>query len=391
MYNVFTEEMNFFIKVFQLFGLFPSNFLLKVYSLICFGLTIATFICAFTVIPVLEDNNSLSLLVGGLVFVGVLLTHLMNVMQAFTSRNEQAKIYQKFDEIDLLLSNKLLVKVDYKSLRRRLIYKYTLIFITLAFIHVASIVSVTINKLFFNYYVLLILPVAIIRFRCIQNMFYVDLIKSKLHLMNTKLSDIINRNDDKMAFILFADKLQKRDKKRIENGTLSFYDQIMTLKQIYGKIFDVCNLINDCFGWSLLFIVTQFFIEFTSNGYWLFLALEKVLEDSIATQSVCSMLPITILLTTMAYSCFQCSAKAQQTGVLIHKIERDINNDLQNALIREFSLQLIHEPIEISANGFFSINFTLIGGMSASTVTYLVILIQFQLSEIKKTTNSTTT
>jgi hypothetical protein len=59
--------------------------------------------------------------------------------------------------------------------------------------------------------------------------------------------------------------------------------------------------------------------------------------------------------------------------------------------IREFSLQLIHEPIEISANGFFSINFTLIGGMAASTVTYLVILIQFQLSEIKKTTNSTTT
>lgn len=110
----------------------------------------------------------------------------------------------------------------------------------------------------------------------------------------------------------------------------------------------------------------------------------------------------------MAYSCYQCAENAQHTGVLIHKIERDINNDLQNALvtfeklrytkvknnfpqIREFSLQIIHEPIEISANGFFNINFTLLGSMSAATVTYLVILIQFQLSEIKKSSNSTAT
>lgn len=120
------------------------------------------------------------------------------------------------------------------------------------------------------------------------------------------------------------------------------------------------------------------------------------------------MFPIVIILTAMAYSCYQCAESAQHTGVQIHKIERSIDNDLQNALvgrwgtlprcinilinlflfqIREFSLQIIHEPIEISANGFFKIDFTLLGSMSAATVTYLVILIQFQLSEIKKSTN----
>jgi hypothetical protein len=262
MYNIFSTEMSCFIKLFQLFGLFPSSFLLKIYSLIYFTTIIGIFISAFWIFPVLEDNNSLSLLVGGLVFVGILLTHLMNVLQAFTSRKEQARIYQKFDEIDLLLSNQLLVKVDYRSLRRRLIGKYLLIAITLFLIHIASIVSVTINKLFFNYYVHLILPVAVIRFRCIQNMFYVDLIRAKLDMMNMKLDDIIHRNHDKMAFIIFADKLQKLDKKKGGGGggkvgNTSLYDQIMTLKQIYGKIFDVCNLINSVFGWSLLFIVSR--------------------------------------------------------------------------------------------------------------------------------------
>lgn len=256
MTNVFTEEMNFFIKLFQVFGLFPSNLLLKLYSIVTIVITIGIFVSAFFIFPVLEDNNSLSLLVGGLVFVGILLTHLMNTLQAFTSRIEQSEIYQKLDEIDLLLANKLLIKVDYESLKRRLFYKYSLIWCTLLLIHITSIVSVSINQLFFKYYVHLILPVVVIRFRCIQNMFYVDLIKEKLHLMNEKLNDIINRKPDKMAFVLFADKLQIFDKKGSVREYTSLYEQIMTLKQIYGKIFDVCNLINDVFGWSLLFIVS---------------------------------------------------------------------------------------------------------------------------------------
>lgn len=84
--------------------------------------------------------------------------------------------------------------------------------------------------------------------------------------------------------------------------------------------------------------VTHYFIEFTSNGYWLFLALEHVLDQSIATQSLCSIFPIVVILTSMAYSCYECAENAQHTGVLIHKIERDINNDLQNALVRQARL-----------------------------------------------------
>lgn len=57
---------------------------------------------------------------------------------------------------------------------------------------------------------------------------------------------------------------------------------------------------------------------------------------------------------------------------------------MHNALVREFSLQVAHEPITISANGFFNVDFNLLGSMAAATVTYLVILIQFQQSEKKK-------
>lgn len=254
MANVLTEEMGLFIKIFQVMALYPSSFMLKIYSLLNFGVTVFIFISAFFIFPVLENDSSLSLLVGGLVFVGVLLTNLMNIVQAFFSVNQQTEIYRKFDQIDMMLANQLLIHTDYNKIRRQLIIKYTLMLLVLLAIHVVSIVSVTIYSVAFSYYVHLIIPVGAIRLRCIQNMFYVDLINEKIKSMNQKLNDMINRNHDKMAYILFSHKLQKFDVKEKKISS-SLYEQIITLKQIYGKIFDVSNLINDVFGWSLLFVV----------------------------------------------------------------------------------------------------------------------------------------
>lgn len=249
MKNVFTEQMTFFVRVFQGFGLFPSNFFLKIYSALTFVTTCGIFISAFFIFPVLSEENSLSLLVGGLVFVGILLTHMMNVIQAFTSRHQQAEIYLKFDEIDILLSNQLLVTVDYKFVKRKLLMKYLGISVILVTIHILSIISVSINGLFFNYYIHLIFPVAIIRFRCIQNMFYIDLIKEKLQLLNFKLQKEATVPQNDRLFIV-SEKFQKREKKAITST-------LVIMKTIYGKIWDITNLCNDCFGYSLLFIVSE--------------------------------------------------------------------------------------------------------------------------------------
>jgi 7tm Chemosensory receptor len=258
MRNIFSEELNIFVNFFQVLSLFPcsnnafANIMLKFYSSLNLLMVIGIFCSAFFLYPVLQDTESLSLLVGGLVFIGLLLTQSINLLQAYFSRKEQMMIYQKMDEIDHLLQNQLLVNINYGRLRRKLLIKYSIILATLLAIHTASIASVLINGTLYRYHLHLILPIFIIRIRCMQNMFYVDLIKEKLNLMNGKLDDIVRKHKDKLTFILFADKIQKFDKKGTKD---SVYEQLMTLKQVYGKTWDVCNLINDCFGWSLLAIV----------------------------------------------------------------------------------------------------------------------------------------
>lgn len=145
------------------------------------------------------------------------------------------------------MSNKLLIGIDYSIIRRKLIIKHSIIAVILLTIHIISIVSVAINGLFFYYYVHLIFPVSIIRFRCIQSTFYVDLMKDKLQLLNQKLEAKVSRREFDKLFVL-SDKF--------------FYDTLIIMKTIYGKIWDITNLCNDCFGYSFLFIVSLKNINF---------------------------------------------------------------------------------------------------------------------------------
>lgn len=123
---------------------------------------------------------------------------------------------------------------------------------------------------------------------------------------------------------------------------------------------------------------------------------------------MCAIIPVVFILANISYSCYLAINQVsywllglipfitiyshQQgiiTGGLIHKLEKQNKDDPDhNALVREFSLQVAHEPIAISANGFFNIDFSLLGSMAAATVTYLVILIQFQQSEKNKATTT---
>lgn len=50
-------------------------------------------------------------------------------------------------------------------------------------------------------------------------------------------------------------------------------------------------------------------------------------------------------------------------GNYLHRINREKENEPQNDLVREFSLQVIHEPISVTANGFFNIDFDLLGSV----------------------------
>lgn len=72
------------------------------------------------------------------------------------------------------------------------------------------------------------------------------------------------------------------------------------------KMFEICELINSAFEFSLLGIVTQNFVDLTSNTYWVFLARNNPIKCFL-------FLGISIPnLTVLGMLCFYCSSCFQE-------------------------------------------------------------------------------
>ena len=65
-----------------------------------------------------------------------------------------------------------------------------------------------------------------------------------------------------------------------------------------------------------------------------------------------------------------------------------MSNPEQTMLMSQFSIQLLNQKISFRAFEFFSIDCTLLYAIAATVTTYLVILIQFYLSEENKGTET---
>lgn len=100
--------------------------------------------------------------------------------------------------------------------------------------------------------------------------------------------------------------------------------------------------------------VTFYFIKIISQSYQFFVNLP--VNRSLTMLNLGDILQLIIILTCFSYSCHQCTQNAQQTGGLLHKIRRDLNNDSQNVLVcmmvkKEFKLKAI-----VSDSRFFFAN-----------------------------------
>lgn len=301
----FFNEIAYFVLFFRVAGIsyFARNpihsVVLTIYCVLNISAIILIFISALFINQVVQEN-SLSSLVGGLVFIALCIAHLIIIIQSFATRNKQLGVCDKFSEIDSMFENKLNMTVNYSDMKRKSFLKLLISIIIVTVLPVAVILNNYFTGDPIGYYAHCLYSTIVIRLRCLQNMLYVDMVSERLKLVNEKLEEIIKSNREDTTMVMFIDKYY-------DYGRKPGFNQILSLKIIYGKIWDIMNLINDCYGWSLLAISTQYFIDFTSNGYWLFLSLENLLSRAFMITCILNIIPCVFIMTLLAYSCYCCS------------------------------------------------------------------------------------
>lgn len=276
----FSSEVRYFLYAFKFFGLSPFsvnklwNILLISHSFLLLVVIIFLILSAFIWSHIFDQSTgTLASIVGRLVFCGLVATNLIMLVQGLVFRQEASQIEDRFDDIYTLLTQKLFVEISPQRLKVKLFWKIFAIFAFLLAVKIFNIVSLSYYNEHLGYILHSLWLIIIIRARCIQNIFLVDLINEYLTFLNWKLEEIIAHKSDQAP--LDAPFFMKYPHNDFRHLKKSPYEELVILKDVYGKIWDIANLINDAFGWSLLAIATQNFIEFTCNGYWLFLAMDE--------------------------------------------------------------------------------------------------------------------
>lgn len=309
------DEIRKYIFLFQIFGLCPfgrnefQNYVLGLYSLLYFVVLIVLSIIAMSVSKIINDNNSISSMVAGLVFLGEISTHLVLILHAFVSRYDLKRMLAEISDIDEIFQIKLQRPIDYSTLKRKYFFKFTVILLMSKGLLIFLLIFLVLGnrKSTFLFWLHASFSIVVVNMRCIQNIFFVDLLRERLEFLNQGLTQISQRNRKTSKLILYVESYDPKNRSKKSSPMREEFNEVLALKQIYGMIWNASILLNDCFGWSVLAIVTRSFIGFTSHGYWLFLGFENIIDSEYIVDSATNFVLIALLLSILCISCYNCT------------------------------------------------------------------------------------
>ncbi|XP_075210561.1 putative gustatory receptor 28b [Lycorma delicatula] len=164
-------------------------------------------------------------------------------------------------------------------------------------------------------------------------------------------------------------------------------NNIKIAREIHRFLVELSKQVNSYFSVQIIFCTISKIISITFVLFYLLSSskLEELTLDRLYywiphLNKALLCLTNFLQLVLITFVCVSTAEEASFTGVLVHGL---LNSDEHTGLKHDleiFSQQILHQRITFTAAGFFVLDFTLINAVIGAVTTYLVILIQFQLS-----------
>lgn len=298
-----------FLVIFVVFGLWSSlnHFQHKLFLRVCSSfsifLGIFSFLSAF-LFEQLHPMSTISNVVANSLYMLTVSTYLITIAETFIKRNVQMQIIEKFTIIDQLFHTKLNVIIPYAKEKRKIrVWISTLLSAKILIDFVSFAKQLSRNHILNLYFPSVYLSFILFS-RLIQVIFFVNLLRTRLILMNDELiqfQDIIVVQTNQIQ----NHHIGQTNMVLLENPTnlLSGYNRILLLKQIFGELYSTRELVNATFGWSLVTIFIQYFVQFTSNCYWVYLSLD---DFSDVIMLIGQTAPYLTVLSFLGFYCSSC-------------------------------------------------------------------------------------
>lgn len=331
-------------------------------SWICINLTIFVFLIVSPSSRIATRNyTQMSEIIDIWNYIFALATILVILVQVQLVNGKDVIWHRKLHQLDQLLRDKFRVKINQRVIGRWSFWKVLITFIAASACSAINILYAQNNDdfvllLYVHNYCLK----TIINLRYIQNFIRIDSIKHHIAGVHEAVSNVVEQNTVEWKIVLVVAKNQKRhdSTKKIDD-----VDDILMLKRFYATLFETMKLLENCFGWSLLSMISFTFIDLTSNLYWFFVAILELDIRIHLVDCVLEIIPSVIIISLLFYSSFEANRKAKELVSSIPNLNTNTTS-CYNKMIKEFLMQTLHERIENSANDFFIVDFKLFSAVS---------------------------
>ncbi|THK33153.1 gustatory receptor 16 [Diachasma alloeum] len=161
-------------------------------------------------------------------------------------------------------------------------------------------------------------------------------------------------------------------------------NNFMTLRRAHAVLSGICRDISDYYSFPILPTVTFFCGASIYHSYYIIVPLvAKTRQRSIleSTNMVCWLMMQVLPVVVLSVCVTRVLNQMGMTGGTVYKvIARSILNYVAKDELKKFSFELLHKNVQFTAYDIFSLDCTLIQSIFGMLATYLIILMQFQLS-----------
>lgn len=287
-----------FFIFFIIFGLWSSwenskyKLFLRIYSIFSIALVFIFFSLAFLYNEFYEFNT-LSYTISNLMFVLIFSTYLVIILESVLRFESQTEIVEKLSSVDNMFYTKLRTQVLYRKEKWEIFIRIFILVSTEIVIKISILVAVFRLGYYLNFLYFTLYANLVICLRLIEVSFFMYLLQARLKLVNRELIAIQHSVEPEIS---------------ISENTFeqpSIYNRLLNLKQIYARLFGICEHIGSTFGWSLLMIVVHVFAISTFEFYWAYINI----GTNIIMVAICLafVVPSSVALFTLAFYGSRCS------------------------------------------------------------------------------------
>lgn len=291
--------------------------------------------------------------------------HLVILVQTQLARRKDEIWHRKLKQVEELLCNHFDARINQNFIMRWNLLRAMLIFTCTSFCFIVNVCyamrsSDFVFLLSAHDYCLK----TIIDFRYLQNSIRIDLIKQHFLVFHKAIRKVVERNQVVWKLIFVVDKFNQQYDHPIK--MIDDAKDVLIFKRIHAVLCESTKLLENCFGWSLLGMLSFTFIDLTSNFYWFCLAFLHIDERFKTIDCIADIVPPILAVSFLTYSAFDMGRKTREK-VMCCALKLHTNTSSEyNVLVKELLLQLYHEKIENSANDFFLVDNKLFSAVSIS-------------------------